>query len=385
MQVPSTLAISNHGLRNSGGIERYAMTLVRGLHARGITPTVLAKAFDTALPEYGWVKPVHLPVNSVPGKLRDLFFDWRIGRAKHRLGLAPLIACNQTRWSDIGICGGTHPGFLEAMGRRANLSDRWKIALERAHLERSKVIVAHSGLMRDEAVRFYGIAPAKITLLYPPVDGDKFSVVSPDTRAELRAELGFTDDRAVFLLASTGHSRKGLDVLAPLFAKTALPATLVVAGRPLAHALPNVRYLGYRTDIENAYRAADFTVMASHYEPFGLVGVESILCGTPVLLAQSAGCAEVIIGEGRIAFDLASPTSLEQALETAVDQWQHGHHRLAKPQESLTYDPNVDSHLGALLSLAGAGWPSCTARRDCADRLGASTPSTPSTQRDRPR
>ena len=65
-RVPVTpmLAISNHGLRNNGGIERYAMTLVRGLHARGITPTVLAKAFDTSLPEYAWVKPVQLSVDT---------------------------------------------------------------------------------------------------------------------------------------------------------------------------------------------------------------------------------------------------------------------------------------------------------------------------------
>ncbi len=371
MQVPSTLAISNHGLRNSGGIERYAMTLVRGLHARGITPTVLAKAFDIHLPEYGWVKPVHLPVNSVPGKLRDLLFDWRIGRAKRRLGLAPLIACNQTRWSDIGICGGTHPGFLEAMGLRASMSHRWKIALERAHVERSKVIVAHSRLMRDEVVRFYGIAPDKIVVLYPPVDGAKFSVVSNDERLRLRAELGLPSDRAVFLLASTGHSRKGLDVLAPLFAQTALPATLVVAGRPLAHAMPNVRYLGYRADIENVYRAADFTVMASHYEPFGLVGVESILCGTPVLLARTAGCAEVITGAGRVGFDLASPTSLEHALKAAVERWQGGHHRLARPQESLTYDPGVNIHLDALLGLVAAGWPSTTPHPHHADRRAA--------------
>ena len=38
------LAISNHGLRNSGGIERYALTLVRGLHERGLKPTLIAKA-----------------------------------------------------------------------------------------------------------------------------------------------------------------------------------------------------------------------------------------------------------------------------------------------------------------------------------------------------
>ncbi len=346
------LAISNHGLRHSGGIERYALTLVRGLHARGIRPTVIAKAFDETLPEYAFVEAVHASVRMVPGKLRDLFFDWRIGRAKRRLGLFPLIACNQTRWSDIGICGSTHPGYLEAMGQRADRSDGWKIGLERAHLERSRIVVAHSARMRAEAVRFYGIDAKKIALLHPPVDGEKFSPVAADARRRLRSELGFADDRAVFLLASTGHKRKGLALLAEFFAHTSLPATLVIAGRPPDSTLPNVRYLGYRSDIENVYRAVDFTVMASHYEPFGLVGIESVLCGTPVLLAEGVGCAEVIRAPAGIGFSLAGPAGLEAAVEAAVQRWQAGGHRLAAPRDHLAYDPSVDVHVGALLALA---------------------------------
>ena len=345
------LAICNHGLRNSGGIERYAMTIVRGLHGRGVKPTMIAKNFDTMLPEYAFVDPVHASVSLLPGKVRDLFFDWRIGRAKRRLGLYPLIACNQTRWSDIGICGSTHPGFLEAMGQQARRSDQWKISLERAHLERSSVVVAHSARMRAEAVRFYGIDPAKVTLLYPPVDGEKFSPIDDDTRAALRHELGMPDDRAVFLLASTGHKRKGLDLLARFFADTDLPATLVIAGRAPGTALPNVRYLGYRNDIENAYRAADFTVMASHYEPFGLVGVESVLCGTPVLLAEGVGCAEVIIAPAAIGFT-PDDAGLHGAVASAVQRWQSRTHRLADPQACLGYDPNVAVHVDALLALA---------------------------------
>ena len=348
------LAISNHGLRNSGGIERYAMTLVRGLHARGMRPTVIAKAFDTRLPEYGWVTPVHTSVRAAPGKLRDLFFDWRIGRAKRRLGLFPLIGCNQTRWSDIAICGGTHPGFLEAMGERATLNDRWKIGLERAHFEAAQTIVAHSARMRDELVRHYGIEAGKITLLYPPIDGDRFSAVDAPARAALRAQLGLPDDRAVLLLASTGHKRKGLDLLADFFAHTELPATLVIAGRPMHATIANVRHLGYRSDIENVYRAVDFTVMASLYEPFGLVGVESVLCGTPVLLADDAGCAEVIRAPAQIPFTVAQPASLARAVESAVERWRAGSHRLAAPHELLGYYPRVSVHVDALLALAEA-------------------------------
>ena len=352
------LAISNHGLRNSGGIERYAMTIVRGLHARGVKPAMIAKAFDRSLPEYGFVEPLHASVSLVPGKLRDLAFDWRIGRLKRRFGLFPLIACNQTRWSDIGICGSTHPGFLDAMMQPARRSDGWKIALERAHLTNSRVIVAHSSKMRDEVMRYYGIEASKIELLYPPIDGDKFSPVDAATRAALRREFGMPEDRAVFLLASTGHKRKGLDLLARVFARTTLPATLVIAGRAPDAALPNVRYLGYRSDIENAYRAADFTVMASQYEPFGLVGVESVLCGTPVLLAEGVGCAEVIRAPAAIPFALdqpnGRPNSLDAALATAVQRWQAGTHRVVAPLDALTYDPNVDVHVGALLALAAS-------------------------------
>lgn len=346
------LAISNHGLRNSGGIERYAMTIVRGLHARGVRPVVIAKAFDTALPEFAYVDAVRAGVGLIPGKLRDLAFDWRIGRAKRRLGLFPLIACNQTRWSDIGICGSTHPGYLEAMGLPTRRSDGWKIALERAHLTRSKVVVAHSARMRDEAVRFHGIDPSKVVLLYPPVDGTQFAPVDATRRAALRREFGLPEDRAVFLLASTGHRRKGLDRLAAFFARTTLPATLAVAGRAPDAAMPNVHYLGYRSDIENAYRAADFTVMASQYEPFGLVGVESVLCGTPVLLADNVGCAEVIRAPAAIAFSLGQPRSLDDAIGQAVARWQAGAHRIASPHAALAYDPAVAPHVERLLALA---------------------------------
>jgi glycosyltransferase involved in cell wall biosynthesis len=349
---PSRLAISNHGLRNSGGIERYAMTLVRGLHECGVKPTLIAKAFDKNLPEYGWVVPVHTSVKAAPGKLRDLFFDWRIGRVKRRLGLFPLIGCNQTRWSDIGICGGTHPGFLEAMGQHATLNDRLKIGLERAHLEAAHTIVAHSERMRSEVVRYYGVDPEKITLLYPPIDGDRFSVVDAKARDSLRAALGLPHDRAVFLLASTGHKRKGLDLLTEFFAQTELPATLVIAGRPMQGTVRNVRHLGYRSDIENVYRAVDFTVMASIYEPFGLVGVESVLSGTPVLLAEGAGCGEVIREPAKLPFSLGRQASLGAAVELAVSRWRQGTHRIAVPTESLSYDPRVSVHVKALLAIA---------------------------------
>lgn len=353
------LAISNHGLRASGGIERYALTVVRGLHAAGVKPVVIAKAFDAALPEYGWVEPLRVNVGWVPGKLRDLVLDRRIRALKRRHGLFPLLACNQTGAADIAICGSTHPGFLQAMAQQERISDRWKIALEHAHLTNSAVIVAHSQRMADEVQRFHGIAASKIRLLYPPVDGERFSTVDPAQREKLRAELGLAPDRTVFLLASTGHKRKGLDLLVDFFRRTTLPVDLVVAGRPLpgeAQA-PNIRSLGYRSDIENVYRAVDFTVMASRYEPFGLVGVESLLCGTPVLCARGVGCGEVLREPAQIPFTLdaddEAPDSFAAAVAEAVRRRAAGSHRIGDPLAHLGYDPSVAHHVRELLAMAG--------------------------------
>jgi glycosyltransferase involved in cell wall biosynthesis len=332
-----SLVICNHGLRNSGGIERYLQTLVKALHDQGIKPMVIAKVFDKTLPEYGWVEPVRLNVSWAPRKWRDFAFDWRLKRLKQRGLPGPLVACNQT-----GAATGASPSWL----------DKRKIALEREHFVNARVVIAHSQLMKDQVQRFYGVPAERIEVLHPPVDSLRFNAVSAAKRDSLRQHFGLPSDKAVFLLASTGHKRKGLDLLVRFFQATTLPVQLVVAGRPISVQHPNVRYLGYRSDIEDVYRAVDFTVMASSFEPFGLVGVESVLCGTPVLMAQGVGCSEVIQSPAGTTFELDKAEDLERAMMEAVTRWRAGVHRVAEPLAALSYDPDAGQHLRQLI-LAG--------------------------------
>ncbi len=346
---------SNHGLRHSGGIERYLLTLVRGLHQRGVRPTVIAKTIDRSIEEAGWVDATAVSMFGVPGKLRDLWFDRRLRALKKRHGWFPLIALNQTAAADIAISGSNHPAHLAAMGLAPRRSDGWKTALEHAHLQRSRIVVAHSQLLAQQAVEHHAIAAGKIRVLYPPVDTLRFSPVDAARRAELRARFELPADRAVFLLASTGHARKGLDLAVKALGHGDRPALLVVAGRPPDVQAPNLRYLGYRTDIEDVYRAVDATLVVSRYEPFGLVGVESVCCGTPVLVAsQGVGCAEVMRGDGALAFDPTQPGSLDAAIDTALQRWREGRLHLADPRAALTYDPAVAPHLDGLAECIAA-------------------------------
>ncbi|MBI5924988.1 MAG: glycosyltransferase family 4 protein [Aquabacterium sp.] len=349
----TSLVLSNHGLRHSGGIERYLLTLVDSLHARGLRPTVIAHKFDKSIAEYAWVNPIHIRTWGLGGALRDRWFDARLRRLKARHQWFPLIALSQTSAADIAICGGTHPGYLAAINQTPSWKDKLAIALEAKHLGHASVVIAHSELMARQVKQFYGVEPSKVDVLYPPVDTQRFHPVSAQRKQALREQLGLPPDRCVFLLASTGHARKGLDLLVEALGHSDLPVLLVVAGRPVDVQAPNLRYLGYRSDIEDVYRAVDCTVMASRYEPFGLVGVETVLCGTPLVGAEGMGCMEVLQGDGVIPFKIEAATSQQASLHVAIAQvlsrWRAGTLQVADPLKALRYDPTVDAHLQALL------------------------------------
>lgn len=326
------------------------MDLVDGLHALGLRPTVFAKQFDTGLEEYRHIDPQRIAVNWLPGKLRDHAFAWRLRQRQAQAGVFPLIACNRVWSADIAICGGTHPGFLRAVGRQPRASDRWMIGLERRHIAHAKVVVAHSRLMETELREFFDLPPEKIRVIYPPVAAERFRPVDATRRAQLRRELGLPQDRVVFAFPSSSHERKGFGLLRRFFESTDLPVTLAVAGRPIPEGLRNIVYLGFRKDMEQVYRAADFTALASLYEPFGLVGVESVLCGTPVLLASNMGCNEVIADTAKLEFAADDLAGLDAAVRQAVARVAEGSARLVEPRREILYAIDRIEHVKALLA-----------------------------------
>ncbi len=220
---------------------------------------------------------------------------------------------------------------MRATHKAETSKDRMQIKLERAHYQSARLIVAHSRAMQTELIDDYGVAPAKIRVIYPPAAAQRFAPVSAAQRSALRHKLGWPDDRIVFAFPSSSHERKGLPALARFFESTDLPVMLAVVGRPLPRTWRNVQYFGYHADIEQIYQAADFTVLASSYEPFGLVGIESVLCGTPVLLANGIGSTEVLDDAAQINFAADDAAGLARAVATAVARVDQGTARLAEP------------------------------------------------------
>lgn len=345
-QHVSPFAIVCDNFRHGGGMERYVLDLARGFSAKGIRPVVFARKFDSSIPEYGLIDPVVVPVWWVPRKLAGPVFTWLLSRFVKKYGVRNLLACTRISLPSVAVCGGTHLGFMRAMHKKEYFYDRVLARLEKSYYQNSKVVVAHSKLMLHEVHDLYGIDNEKIRVIYPPTASDKFFPISDDEKKIIRAELGWPADKKVFLFPSTGHRRKGFDVLAKVFSESNLPVLLAVAGRPYEGVFENVRYMGYRKDIARLYQSADFTVLASNYEPFGLVGTESILCGTPVLLSANVACNEIISDSAKINFAANDEKSFFEALDRAV------HSDVAcQGKDDLLCSVDLDKHIDQLMEV----------------------------------
>ncbi len=84
--------------------------------------------------------------------------------------------------------------------------------------------------------------------------------------------------------------------------------------------LENVLYLGYRSDVENVYRASDIVVMPSQWEePFGLINIEAGAAGKPVVATRSGGIPESIEdGENGFLVDKADIDGIERHVRQLI-------------------------------------------------------------------
>jgi glycosyltransferase involved in cell wall biosynthesis len=56
----------------------------------------------------------------------------------------------------------------------------------------------------------------------------------------------------------------------------------------------HIEYLGFRADMKAFYQDMDLLVIPSHFEPMGMVAVEAMACGLPVLAANVPGLNEIV-------------------------------------------------------------------------------------------
>ncbi len=157
--------------------------------------------------------------------------------------------------------------------------------------------------------REYQVPWHQIHIVPGGVDIDRFQANL--TRQQARETLGFPQDRPILFVPRRLVQRMGIDILlqALVAVKAKVPDVwLAIAGkgalRPVLEQQAQelglqdrVKFLGYVPDeqLPVAYQAADLTVVPSQsLEGFGLILLESLACGTPVLSTPVGGMPEVL-------------------------------------------------------------------------------------------
>lgn len=345
--------------KRGGGIERYTVDLCGSLQRLGWSVQVHARTIDEALVHACGVSAHCHRVWRFPRQLRGYHFFRAIRRAAASLN-GWQIALTSVPVRDLIVCGGTHRGYMARAGRWVGPFDRLQMRLEDASYHHARRVVSHSRLCAGELDRLYQVPTERITQLYPPVSAVFRPAASAEERAARRRELGFPDDRVVLLFPSTGHRRKGLHAIGAALAALPDPPILAVAGNPPragwgqgGQAAPWLHYLGYRNDMVPAYQAADFAILGSSYEPFGLVGPEAVLCGTRLVFEENIGSLEAVHPGAVLTFSVHDQASIQRAVTEAVALARAGRHRLERPEDWLRYDPDLANHTRALLRAAG--------------------------------
>jgi D-inositol-3-phosphate glycosyltransferase len=183
--------------------------------------------------------------------------------------------------------------------------------IERRTMAGSDRIVALTAVDRQQMLRHYG-QQAPIAVIPGGVDLERFS---PLPKSAARERLGLRAGQKVVLFVGRIQRLKGLEVLLRAFARLQeLDAELlIVGGRPgtthesreisrLQHLAGKLgiaertRFVGAvpHEELPLYYSAADVSVMPSSYESFGLVAVESLACGTPVVATRVGGLTSIV-------------------------------------------------------------------------------------------
>ncbi len=322
----------------------YVREVSRQLSAQGLEIDIYTRRQDPTLPRVVELDEgarvihidagpaCHLPKDRVVGHLPEFLgnvlryadsqaIDYDLIHAHYWLS-GPVAALLQARWH-VPVVVMFHT--LARMKNRVLASGPEREGVRRAEVEQRTMaladrVIAATAADRRQMLEHYLLPPSKISVVPGGVNLGRFG---PRDQVAARAALGISA-RKVLLFVGRIQRLKGIDLLLRATARLvrAHPAwadelrVLIVGGRPpengdgperrelsrlcrMAHRLGIGQLVEFVGAVEQEqlplyYAAADATVIPSLYESFGLVAVESMACGTPVVASRVGGLTATV-------------------------------------------------------------------------------------------
>ena len=248
---------------------------------------------------------------------------------------------------------------------------------ERTALEAADAVIAVSGAMKDDILDAYpAIDPGRVVVIHNGVDTEEFA---PDPATDGLPALGIDPDRPYVTFVGRITRQKGIDLLLsaaeqfdPVTQLVLLPSAPdtpevgeEMRGRAeqLARQRSGVLWLEQvlpRPQLIQVLSHSAVALCPSVYEPFGLVNVEAMACGTAVVASDVGGIPEIIVdGETGVLVHIElGPDGQPAEPETFIGD-------LAAAVNSLVADPATAERMGALgrkRAVAEFSWPAIAAR-----------------------
>jgi len=203
--------------------------------------------------------------------------------------------------------------FKEWIGYQERHGNKWGLAgvllkmMESYNLKKVKKIIVLSNSVKNELIRNYGIDKEKIHVVYSGVNLKEFK---PQNRKkyfnEIREKFNIPKTSFLLLFVGNPYDRKGVEyIIRSLPLLKSRNVRLLVSGKDDPKSYKELcNKLGVQDMVvfnpvlvSNVYKyfaAADAFVFPSIYEPFGLVVLEAMASGLPVVTNRKAGAAELI-------------------------------------------------------------------------------------------
>ncbi|GEM_PF-387435 len=172
-----------------------------------------------------------------------------------------------------------------------------------------KKVLPVSSIAADETQKIYNLSDDIIKIMHPGISFDFFkNHEKQEARKIIRNRFGFSDSDILLLFVGMNFEIKNLDLVMEALAqctkkdKNSFKLLVVGKGNKAKYTkkagelgiLNQVAFAGATSFVQDFYLASDIFIMPSRYDTFGMVVLEAMLAGLPVIISDTVGAKDLI-------------------------------------------------------------------------------------------